>query len=381
MSRQDLFERIVASLHEATFDDALWPATSGLIDEACGSKGNMLVFADGAGEDGVEILFARFCFRGERYEDRERGYFEDYYSLDERVPRLRQLPDSQLVHVNSLFTDAEMKVSAVYNEAVVHCDARDSLNVRLDGPNGSRIHWTIADPIDGEGWSTSRIETLERLLPHLRQFVRVRHALVNTRALGSSLAALLESTRFGVIQLDLRGRIVTANDRARALLRTGDGLCDRDALLHASVPADDDTLQRLLARALPPFGRQGASGSMVVRRALVSPRLHLHVSPVNHARLDALASRIGALVLVVDPAGRAAVTPEFVAAALGLTPAEGHIAVSLAQGKSVRDLAIETGRSEGTVRWHIKRIHTKLGISRQVDLVRLVLSLTDIPQT
>ena len=379
MSRQDLFERIVASLHEATFDDALWPATSGLIDEACGSKGNMLVFADGTSEDGVELFFVRFCFRGVRYEDREHGYFKDYYPLDERVPRLRQMPDSHLVHVNSLFTDEERKVSAVYNEAVVHCDARDSLNVRLDGPNGSRIHWTMADPINGEGWSTSSIETLERLLPHLRQFVRVRHALLDAEALGSSLAALLESTRFSVIRLDLRGRIVAANDRARALLRTGDGLCDRDGLLHARLPEDDDTLQRLLARALPPFGRQGASGSMMVNRALVSPRLHLHlhlhVNPVNHAR----ASRVGALVLVVDPADRAVVDPMFVTSALGLTLAESHIAVSLAQGKSVRDLAIETGRSEGTVRWHIKRIHTKLGISRQVDLVRLVLALADIP--
>ena len=146
MSRQDLFERILSSLHEAVFDDTHWPATSGLIDDACGSKGNMLVFADGAGEDGVDILFARFCFRGERYEDRERGYFEDYYPLDERVPRLRKLPDSELVHVNSLFTDEEAKVSAVYNEAMVHCDTRDSLNVCLDGPHGSRIVWTIADP-------------------------------------------------------------------------------------------------------------------------------------------------------------------------------------------------------------------------------------------
>ena len=118
----------------------------------------------------------------------------------------------------------------------------------------------------------------------------------------------------------------------------------------------------------------------MVNRALVSPRLHLHlhlhVNPVNHAR----ASRVGALVLVVDPADRAVVDPMFVTSALGLTLAESHIAVSLAQGKSVRDLAIETGRSEGTVRWHIKRIHTKLGISRQVDLVRLVLALADIPQ-
>ena len=73
MSRQDLCERILASLHEALFDDAHWPATSGLIDEACGSKGNMLVFADETSEEGVEFFFARFCVRGERYEDRERG--------------------------------------------------------------------------------------------------------------------------------------------------------------------------------------------------------------------------------------------------------------------------------------------------------------------
>ena len=68
MSRQGLFERILAPLHEAMFDDALWPPTSGLIDEACGSKGNTLVFADGVSEDGVEIFFARFCIREERYE-------------------------------------------------------------------------------------------------------------------------------------------------------------------------------------------------------------------------------------------------------------------------------------------------------------------------
>ena len=380
MSRQDLFERILSSLHEAVLDDTHWPATSGLIDDACGSKGNMLVFADGAGEDGVDILFARFCFRGERYEDRERGYFEDYYPLDERVPRLRKLPDSELVHVNSLFTDEEAKVSAVYNEAMVHCDTRDSLNVCLDGPHGSRIVWTIADPIDGNGWSSSQVETLERVLPHLRQFVRVRHALADARALGSTLATVLESTRFSVIQLDPRGRIVVANDLARALLRIGDGLCDRDGVLRATVPAEDDALRKLLARALPPFGRQGASGSMIVSRALVSPRLALHVSPVSHALLDTHASRLGALVLVVDPAGRTVIDPVLVTSVLGLTPTESHLAVSLAVGTTIRGIAIETGRSEGTVRWHTKRIFTKLGISRQVELARLVLPLAEIPQ-
>ena len=158
-------------------------------------------------------------------------------------------------------------------------------------------------------------------------------------------------------------------------------MCDRDGVLRATVPAEDDALRKLLARALSHFGRQGTSGSMVVSRALVSPRLALYVSPVSHALLDTHASRLGALVLVVDPAGRTAIDPVLVTSVLGLTPTESHLAVSLALGTSIRDIAIGTGRSEGTVRWHTKRILTKLGISRQVELARLVLPLAEIPQS
>ena len=37
-----------------------------------------------------------------------------------------------------------------------------------------------------------------------------------------------------------------------------------------------------------------------------------------------------------------------------------------------------TGRREGTVHELLKRAYKKLGISRQVDLVRLVLPLADV---
>ena len=42
MSDQDAFERVLASLHEAMLDDTQWPATSALIDEACGILGSAL---------------------------------------------------------------------------------------------------------------------------------------------------------------------------------------------------------------------------------------------------------------------------------------------------------------------------------------------------
>ena len=75
------------------------------------------------------------------------------------------------------------------------------------------------------------------LLPCVRQFVRVRQALVGTEARNTTVTALLDNPRIGVVQLDRRGRIMAVNDRAGGILRGGDGLSDRNGMLHARAPA------------------------------------------------------------------------------------------------------------------------------------------------
>ena len=90
MSRRDAFDRILRSLHAAAFADARWPAASGLIDELVGVHGSLLVYGEGATQDG--IFFARLCARGERHRELERAYYRVYYPIDERLPRIRDLP-------------------------------------------------------------------------------------------------------------------------------------------------------------------------------------------------------------------------------------------------------------------------------------------------
>ena len=51
----------------------------------------------------------------------------------------------------------------------------------------------------------------------------------------------------------------------------------------------------------------------------------------------------------------------------------------LAEGRTLRDIAMATNRQKSTVKVLMRRAYRKLGISRQVDLVRLVLSLPDMP--
>lgn len=381
MSQQDRFERIIGSLHEAMLDDARWPSTAALIDEACGSKGNELVVAEGSGRVDAKILFAGLYYHGQRHEELEREYPEIYLAQDERVPRLPRLPDSQVVHVADLYSERERKTSPTYNEALPRASAQNGLNVRLDGPDDTHIVWMLTDPTDSDAWSSGQIETIESLLPHVRQFVRVRQALVDAEAVGASSTALLENTQVGVIQLNRGGKIVATNDRALDILKRGEGLVDRGGYLNARIATDNERLKKLLALAIPAFGGQAAAGSMTVGRSPYLPRLALHVNPVTVRQMDLSARRVAALVLVVDPLSQPRIDPDLVAETLGLTLAESRVATALAEGSNVRDIAAATRRKESTVRWFIRQIYEKQGISRQADLVRLGLSLAEISRS
>ena len=239
MSEHEAYERIVASLHEVALDHTRWSGATALIDEALRVHGSAMVFGDGDSAEDVRIHFAWIFFRGQRQRETEREYYENYYPVDERVPRLRHAPDGRLLHVSDLLTEEELKTSATYNEMMVRGRCRDSVHVRLDGPAGSRIVWIVQDPVDGGGWSPGRLDAVRRLLPHIRHTVGVQQALAGANALGATLAELLDNTGVGIIQLDARGRIVAVNDRARDVLRSGAGVFDAGGFLFARSPRDD----------------------------------------------------------------------------------------------------------------------------------------------
>ena len=377
MSRQDMLDRALAALYDAALDEALWPAASALIDEACGLTGNGLVVCDRFGEN-VGIVHAALFYQGQHREDLQREYLEVYHLLDERAPRLRQLPDGQLVHVSDLFTREELKTSPVYNEALRRMGAQNGLNVRLDGPRGSHIFWVTADPVGSGGWEPDQIDVIKRLLPHIRHFVWVSHTLRAAELLGASLTELLDNTRIGIIHLDRNGRVVEANDRALGLLGPDGGLSEKEGFLSAWLPADDANLQRLLAAALPALGADSPTGDVMVVQRPFLPSLVVHVNPVAAYRKGLGLGRLAAMVMLVDPVSQPRISPGLVARVLGLTPAESRVAAMLAEGRRVGEIALVTGRQKSTVYWLLQQVYGKLGISRQVDLVKLVLSLSDL---
>ena len=185
---------------------------------------------------------------------------------------------------------------------------------------------------------------------------------------------LLDHRGLGVAHLDRRGRVVAVNDRCRALFNARNGLRNRGGRLRAASSAENARLKALVARALPGDGRAGVPGAMRVSRGPAESALVVHVKPVSRGE-DAT---LGALVLVDDPAARSRFVAERIAAALDLTPTESAIAALVAQGMGIDAIAAWMVRRRTTVKWHLRQIFAKHGLTRQTELAHLVVSLDHV---
>ena len=367
----DRIDEIVALLREAELDEAKWPVASALIDETCGLRGNDLLLAGLHPLGGIDIKLRWLLLRGEPRPELKRDYADNYVAIDERPAAILREPFGKLVHTSSLLPDGVRRVSVTYNEYLVPSGGENCLNVRMPATNDLQVAWSLVGPGGGcpSDWSSDQVDAIRQLLPHVRQFVRVRHALAEARADGMGTTALLDTRRIGMVLLDCHGRIVEANDRARALLAWNEGLAVRQGRLVGVPPTDAHGVAVLLDAAC----RERRGGSMPITRLHQAP-LVLYAAPTDPTEVPPPVDRCVARILLAEPFAAPQVNPHRVAAALGLTPAQARVAAALAAGGTVASIAAATHRTAAAVRWHIREALSRLGLSRQLDLVRVVLS-------
>ena len=371
------FERTVAALLDATFDDARWGDAFRAMDLLCGLNGGQFTALAANARGDPEATFAACYINGDPHQEIVADWAKNYSKFSENVPRIGRLPIWQLTHNEELFTAAEKRTSPMYNEFQPKYDCRDQVAVVVDRRSDHRrgggfLMWTMAN---GESeWEPDKLKRIHSLLPHIRQAVRVRQELAAAEAYAyADVPTLLEHASLGAIFLDRGGTIASTNQAAERLLGTKDGIYQWRGMLRASLPHDDAKICNLVSAVLPRLGHMPVGGSVSVRRSAGLP-LVVHVHPVTPRRADFGAERLAALVLIRDPDTNQ-LDPEMISDALGLTPAEGRVAALLAMGRNVREIARELGRSEHTARWTLKKVLAKTDTARQSELVRLLLNL------
>lgn len=212
------------------------------------------------------------------------------------------------------------------------------------------------------------------LMPHLQRSFQLHRRLVESEALSSDLAALVDSTMHAVIVVNAAGRITFVNQAASRLIASRDGLMIEAGELRTSRAADTTRLRAMIADAVSTSSGEGlaAGGVLAIGRPSGRRPLAALVSPMTQARTLVDDGR-AALVCVTDPEQPAVANEDSLRSLFGLTPAEAALTRQLAYGCSLKEAAARLGVTRETVRSRLKTIFEKTDTHAQAELVRLVL--------
>jgi len=300
------------------------------------------------------------------------SYATHYYTLDP----FAGLPAERVVTVHELLGEARWRESALYREFLSQHDIFHIMGADVRTPDGGECRLRVCRPSGASPFSEHDKAFCRQLLPHLKRAVTLHAHLDRSESERELYASAVERLMICTIILDGQGRVLQTNQAADGLLREGDGLRVRGGLLEAAYPTEQRELQSLVKGAL--FMRIRSDPAIVEAMAVTRPSgrssLGVVVRGVPASEWSEGRRRPAVVVFVRDPQSRPQAPLDVVQQMLGLTRAEAVLALQLADGLSLDEAAQALAIQRNTARAHLRAIFSKAGVTRQSELVRILLN-------
>lgn len=227
---------------------------------------------------------------------------------------------------------------------------------------------------DGEPFNDTELRLLDVLAPHFQRAMRIQKTLQQTRSREASLRSTLSGLAPGVAVLNSHNRVIYRNAACEYVLARHPALQLHGDKLRTYYQKDAAQLWAMLSTLRQGDTKQQAMG--------------LH-HPEGKQPLVILATRLGQqpaetlpelhddgqiALYISDPDTHFCDSEDDIMAVFSLTRAEAKVAIALVNGLSLQHIAIQNDVSRETVRTQLKGVFTKLGVSKQQDVVRLLMN-------
>lgn len=244
--------------------------------------------------------------------------------------------------------------------------------------SGARVRMRATRVLGRDNFGTSERETFQRLLPHLTQAMSLFLRLNSLESERELFAGALGRLAVGAIIVDRECRILQATPQAEAILAEKDVLKNdrgRLRLLDEAGPSGEFTAAVAEIAEADPGSFAGSRAFSIHRSS--GEALGLVVRPAPHSAKLQAPLRGAALVIIADAGSTVAPHPAILVRLFGLTPAEAELAALMGQGLDLDDASAALGITKNTAKAHLRMVFSKTGVSRQSELVRLLLRSVD----
>ena len=375
LNHQELLD-LVGTIYEASCAADQWVGVMQMVAEATGSKSAMLAYRD------LEQPQASFQFSYNISQEILELYAHKYSAIDpffelsvKTVPLGKTSADHKMVpnrqeleHICGEFFTGMMKPFDLWHIGGAHFFRDENRAAAIALQRGK-----------AQGpWSDEELALVDVLVPHFQRAFRIHKEFTRLRLQEQAYLTALDRLVIGLVLLDDAARVVYANPMAERVLERHPAIQRFGKSTRAMGHEQAVKLQQLIQQAANYTGDiSEPSGGAIGLRHPDSPwPLPVLVTPVRRTGIPGVGAIAGAHValLMTDTEQSHPIAPDTLGEAYGLTPSEALVAIGIANGMSVEEISQAHGTSSHTVRSQLKTIFNKLNVSRQAELVKVLLT-------
>jgi len=374
-NHQELLD-LVGNIYQASCDANHWVEVMQKVTEVTGSKSAMLAYRD------LEQPQASFQFAYNISQEILELYAHKYSAIDpffelsaKTVPLGKTSADHKMVpdrqeleaYCGEFFTGM-MKPFDLWHIGGAHLFRDENRAAAIALQRGQ-----------AQGpWSDKDLALVDMLIPHFQRAFRIHKEFTRLRLQEQAYLTALDRLVIGLVLLDDVAKVVYANPMAQRLLERHPAIQEIAGTIKATNHEQTLQLQQLIQQATAFTGSASEpSGGAIGLRHPDSPwPLPVLVTPVRRTGIPGIGAVAGAHValLMSDTEQSHPISPDTLGEVYGLTPGEALVAIGIANGMSVDEISQAHGTSNHTVRSQLKTIFNKLNVSRQAELVKVLLT-------
>jgi DNA-binding CsgD family transcriptional regulator len=354
----DSFDDIVSEIYEAAVVPDVWPGVlQRLTDQCDGAFASLFAIS----ESGIKFVGTP---EGERL-------IADYVALgrpdfNSRIPARLSIRENGFFDDLDIFPDRGFETEPFYTDFLYPRGYGWVAGNCIRPPTGQLASVSIERSYSRGPFERDVLGLLNRLEPHIARagLLAIRLGLERARA----AAEVLQRLGLPGAVLRGRGKLIAANALLEKLMPSlVQDRPDRICICEARA----DALLGLALDSLASLGAPLAVSSIPVPASEDRQPMILHLLPVRGAANDIFSQ--ASSLLVMTPVDRGAVpTAEVLQGLLDLTPAEARVARGIGEAQTIDAIATALGISRETVRTQLKAVLAKTGMTRQQELINLL---------
>lgn len=370
MGRDDTLSKIIENIYACASAPEGWPDVLAEVGAFTNARcGHLLIFEGSKQPPRLSIVGGVDPASG-------RDYDQHYASRDPRMPGfLRTI--NKVAACHQLVDPDEFSRSEIVNDFLLKWDARYCMVGGFPIEGGLHGIWSAMRGRNGGFFQDDEIKRLSLLLPHIRQSIALQVRLGFLGDLTCGLQQALNLLASPAFVIDSNCRLYFVNQAGDEALRAGTQLRLRDGRIRGSRPSATVELEKEIARVVA-SGRTVSDSSEMILTDEKEPPAILSLCPLRGHAAQGFLPRAEIVMFLIRVQDHRPSSSMLLRTAFGLSSGEADLALRLAAGERLQEIADLKRVSIETIRSQLKSIFLKTNTRRQSDVIRLIQVQTSV---